>query len=200
MSASPALQQALRLRGQPDLLTSLQRAPLPPDMTGLIRIVTGESAATDAERSAAAAFLEQVCLHAGAEPRRCLALQAHDDLVTARSHHRLLIKWLHPDRNPGTQDLAERVNSAWTALKNPQPLPPGTAPDLAVTPSRRSRFPVFLGVLLLAALALLALSLLPDAPVYVDAPAQAEAPVQPAPDAAMARASAAMPPETPSLP
>ena len=70
MSALTALQQAVRLRDQPEWLSDLQRAPLPPDMGGLIRIASGEAAATAAEQSAAAAFLEQVCLHAGADPRR----------------------------------------------------------------------------------------------------------------------------------
>lgn len=208
MSALTALQQAVRLRDQPEWLSDLQRAPLPPDMGGLIRIASGEAVATAAEQSAAAAFLEQVCLHAGADPRRCLALQAHDDLITARTHHRLLIKWLHPDRNPGAQLLAERVNSAWTALKNPLPVAPVEAAVRPAAPVPHTRFPLFLGLLLLAAVALLAVSLLPEAPVYVDTAERAEAPTRPAPEAALARALAALPlttdapvaPATPSLP
>ena len=193
MSALTALQQAVRLRDQPEWLSDLQRAPLPPDMGGLIRIASGEAAATAAEQSAAAAFLEQVCLHAGADPRRCLALQAHDDLITARTHHRLLIKWLHPDRNPGAQLLAERVNSAWTALKNPLPVAPVEAAVRPAAPAPHTRFPLFLGLLLLAAVALLAVSLLPEAPVYVDTAERAEAPTRPAQEAALARALAALP-------
>ena len=193
MSAPTALQQAFRLRDQPELLTDLQRAPLPPDMGGLIRIAIGEAAASESERMAAAGFLEQVCLHADADPRRRLALLAHDDLRVARTHHRLLIKWLHPDRNPDHQVLAERVNSAWTALKNPLPMAPAEPPDMAGLPVRRSRFPLFLGVLLLAASALLAVSLLPEAPVYVDSVEQAKVPAVPAADATLAKAVAALP-------
>ncbi|MEY3359806.1 MAG: hypothetical protein RI923_1066, partial [Pseudomonadota bacterium] len=193
MSAPSALQQAIRLRDQPALLTDLQRAPLPPDMGGLIRIATGDAAASDSDRLAAAGFLEQVCLHADADPRRRLALLAHDDLLVARTHHRLLIKWLHPDRNPDHQVLAERVNSAWTSLKNPVPMAPAEFPDMAVMPVRRSRFPLFLGVLLLAASALLVVSLLPDAPVYVDGAEQAKEPAVPAADATLAKALAALP-------
>jgi hypothetical protein len=208
MSALTALQQALRLRDQPERLGDLQRAPLPPDMDGLIRIASGEAAATGAEQSAAAAFLEQVCLHAGADPRRCLALQAHDDLITARTHHRLLIKWLHPDRNPGAQLLAERVNSAWTALKNPLPAAPAEALLRPAAPVPRTRFPLFLGLLLLAAVALLAVSLLPVAPVYVDTAGRAEAPARPAQASDLAQSLAALPlaadvpaaPAKPSLP
>ena len=193
MSAPTALQQAFRLRDQPELLTDLQRAPLPPDMGGLIRIAIGEAAASESERMAAAGFLEQVCLHADADPRRRLALLAHDDLLVARTHHRLLIKWLHPDRNPDHLVLAERVNSAWTALKNPLPMAPAELPDMAGLPVRRSRFPLFLGVLLLAASALLAVSLLPEAPVYVDSVEQAKVPAVPAADATLAKAVAALP-------
>jgi hypothetical protein len=193
MSAPSALQQAIRLRDQPALLTDLQRAPLPPDMGGLIRIATGDAAASESERMAAAGFLEQICLHADADPRRRLALLAHDDLLVARTHHRLLIKWLHPDRNPDHQVLAERVNSAWTSLKNPVPMAPAEFPDMAVMPVRRSRFPLFLGVLLLAASALLVVSLMPDAPVYVDGAEQAKEPAVPAADATLAKALAALP-------
>ena len=193
MSVPTALQQALRLREQPDRLTDLQRAPLPPEMTMLIRIATGDAAASDDEQSAAAAFLQQVCLHADADARRCLALQAHDDQVTARTHHRLLIKWLHPDRNPGAQLLAERVNSAWTALKNPLPVLAAEA-VMRPAPPPRSRFPLFLGLLLLAAAGLLAVSLLPQAPVYVDGAERAEAPNgPPAPENDLARVLAALP-------
>ena len=193
MNAPAALQQALRLRDQPERLTDLQRAPLPPEMTALIRIASGDANATDDEQSAAAAFLEQVCLHAGADARRCLALQAHDDLVTARTHHRLLMKWLHPDRNPGAQVLAERVNSAWTTLKNPAPMAPIEASAWPATPVPRSRFPLFLGVLLVAALALLAISLVPEAPVYVDVAERADAPARSAEQTVLAKTLAALP-------
>ena len=167
MSALTALQQALRLRDQPEWLTDLQRAPLPPDIRELIRIATGEAGATDSDRDAAATFLQQVCLHAGADPRRCLALLAHDDLRTARRHHRLLIQWLHPDRNPGAQVLAERVNMAWTRLKNPLATTSAGESARPSAPVPRTRFPLFLGLLLLSVLALLAISLLPQTPVYV---------------------------------
>lgn len=208
MSMLTALQQAMRLREQPGLLTDLQRAPLPPDMTALIRIAIGEADATESDRVAAAVYLEQICLHAGANPRRCLALQAHDDLITARTHHRLLIKWLHPDRNSGAQVLAERVNSAWTALKNPLPTAPAEVVLRPAAPIPRTRFPLFLGILLLAAVALLAVSLMPVAPVYVDTAGRAEAPARPAQASDLAQSLAALPlvvdlpaaPAKPSLP
>lgn len=184
MNASTALQQALRLRDQPELLTGLQRAPLPPEMTALIRTATGEGTAAAPERAAAAAFLQQVCLHAGADARRCLGLHADDDLMTARTHHRLLIRWLHPDRNPDHQFLAERVNSAWTALKHPSPVVRAASDaGMPMAVPVRSRFPVFLLLILAGAMLLLAASLLPDGPLYVEV---AETPGAPVP--------AAMPP------
>ena len=167
-SGDAAWRQAKALHDAPESLFALRAAPLPEGMTALIRLASGAGA----EAAVAADYLKRVCLYAGSPPWRCLGLAAGADPVLAKAHHRLLIKWLHPDRNPESQALAERVNAAWRALKGgglPVPVPRHAPPPLRA----RSRFPLFLLALLMAASALLALSLWPDAAVY---PEMAEPP------------------------
>lgn len=161
MTDTAAWQQAKALRDAPKRLFALRAAPLPEGMTALIRL-----ASTDGpEADTAGAYLQAVCLYAGSPPWRCLGLAPGADPARAKEHHRLLIKWLHPDRNPEARVLAERVNTAWRALKAgalPVPVPvPRHAP-----PPARSRFPLFLAGLVAATAGLLALSLWPQAEVY----------------------------------
>ena len=178
-----ALQQALQLHREPGLLFAMQGRALPADIARVLRIVSDE---TSAQESAAALglnpadlqqlsanYLRAVCLHSGSEPLRCLGLNDAQDLRLAKEHHRLLMKWLHPDRNAGQQALAERVNQAWTQLKSgrfSERVPAAkvwqVAEPLAV-PASNSRFPLFLWLLFAAALGLLALSVLwPEQEIY----------------------------------
>jgi hypothetical protein len=178
-----ALQQALQLHREPGLLFAMQGRVLPSDMARVLRIVSDESAAQAHARPLSlnpadlqqqcANYLRAVCLHAGSEPLRCLALNDAHDLRLAKEHHRLLMKWLHPDRNANQHVFAERVNQAWTQLKNgrlSQRLPVAnawavTTPDAA--PVSGSRFPLFLWLLLAAGLILLAIGLLwPEQEIY----------------------------------
>lgn len=162
MTDTAAWQQATALRDAPERLFALRAAPLPEGMTALIRL-----ASTDGpEADTAGAYLQAVCLYAGSPPWRCLGLAPDADPALAKEHHRLLIKWLHPDRNPEAQVLAERVNAAWQALKAGA-LPVAVPRPMAAPPPRaRSRFPLFLFGLAAATAGLLALSLWPQAEVY----------------------------------
>ena len=170
MPEPAALLQAFRLLDQPELLVGMRISPLPEGMQALIRIAGDEAGAAGREHQAATVFLKEVCLFEGADARRRLGLVLSDDFSAARNHHRLLMKWLHPDRNPEHQWLAERVNSAWTALKNsPLQEPAETAGDMPMPMAMvkpRSRFPFFLISLLFGALLFLALSFLPETPIY----------------------------------
>lgn len=170
MSAPAALLQALRLVKQPELLDGLRTSPLPDGMLALIRIAGDEDHGHEIERLAASVFLREVCLFEGADVRRRLGLILQDDYATARNHHRLLMKWLHPDRNPEQELLAERVNSAWTALKHASQQWPVVSSDnahvLSAQHPPRSRFPLFLLLLILGSALLLAISFFPQAPIY----------------------------------
>lgn len=159
-----AWQQALALRNDPVLLFALRAAPLPEGIDELIRLASG----TGPEADTAGGYLKAVCLYAGSPPWRCLGLPIGADQVLAKEHYRLLIRWLHPDRNSDACVLAERVNTAWQVLKcGTFPL---AQPSYPIAPSvpGRSRFPLFLAGLLAVALGLLALSLWPESAVYPD--------------------------------
>lgn len=162
MTVDTAWQQATALRDAPEHLFALRAAPLPEGMSALIRLAS----ATGPEADTAGAYLQAVCLYAGSPPWRCLGLAPGADPALAKEHHRLLIKWLHPDRNPEARALAERVNAAWQALKAgalPVPVPRPMAPP---PPRARSRFPLFLFGLAAATAGLLVLSLWPQDEIY----------------------------------
>lgn len=184
-----ALDDALLLKANPDRLFFQQRQPLPDGIALLIRIainpgVCGLSPAQrqgldDAELQAAAgAYLKGVCLFPGSQGLRVLGLNDGSDHTLVVEHRRLLLKWLHPDRNPENRHLAERVNRAWGQLKLGRsepvrsPLPAGFGVEpVPVEVLRGSRFPLFLAGLTLLAVAFWLWSLRPDGTEYVgDAP------------------------------
>jgi hypothetical protein len=178
-----ALQQALQLHHEPGLLFVMQGRPLPGDMARVLRIVGDESNALENAKALgvnaadlqqlSANYLRAVCLHAGSEPLRCLGLNDAHDLRLAKEHHRLLMKWLHPDRNADQHVFAERVNQAWTQLKTGRfsaRVPVANVWQVVepvAVPASNSRFPLFLWLLFAAALGLLALSVLwPEQEIY----------------------------------
>ena len=196
-----ALDDALLLKANPDRLFFQQRQPLPDGVALLIRIAINPAACglspvqrqglDDAELQAAAgAYLKGVCLFPGSQGLRVLGLNDGSDHTLVVEHRRLLLKWLHPDRNPENRHLAERVNRAWGQLKLGRgepvraPLPPGFGVEpVPVEVLRGSRFPLFLAGLTLLAAAFWLWSLRPDATEYVgDAPTDSAQP--PAFDAA----------------
>ena len=67
---------------------------------------------------AATNYLMQICLYPGSSDLRVLGLNSAANLTVVKEHHRLLLKWLHPDRNSHNQAMAERVNQAWSALES----------------------------------------------------------------------------------
>ena len=177
-----AIDQALLLQKQPGLAVAFRSTALPDGMAVLIRLASDEGGRRkelaqllDLDesilQSAAAEYLLSICLFPGSDDLRTLGLNPSADLGTAKDHHRLLLKWLHPDRNPDNQVFAERVNQAWSALKkraksNPVAVSAADTRDVPDAPSS-GRFPLFLwGLAGLAAL-LLALSSMPDSDIYV---------------------------------
>lgn len=177
-----AVDQAVLLQKQPGLAAAFRQTALPDGMAVLIRLVSDEGGRRkdlahlleldeSLLQAAATDYLLSVCLYSGNSDLRILGLNPGADLSTAKEHHRLLLKWLHPDRNPDKQEFAERVNQAWSALKKSAktqvaaPAVRETISEPEAPPS--GRFPLFLwGLAGLAAL-LLALSSLPDSDIYV---------------------------------
>lgn len=180
-----AIDQALLLKQQPALANAFRSAALPEGMSNVIRLASDEGARREELaqlleidvsilQQAAAEYLLQICLYPESDYLRCLGVNQIDELKIAKEHHKLLLKWLHPDRNPANQNLAERVNHAWSVLKQNTK---GLALDkvAASTPSADSlpasipagRFPLFLwGLVGLTAL-FLVLSMVPDSSIYV---------------------------------
>lgn len=182
-STGAAIQQALLLQRRPEVLFGLQQSPLPEGMADLIRLASdagvfrermAQASGLDAAllQQAAAGYLRSICLFPGSHGPRVLALNDAHDMRLAKDHHRLLIKWLHPDRNPHNQALAERVNQAWSQLKAKRPaVLAGVTAEPWPAQGRRaplkSRFAWFLGGLAGLSALLLLLSLLPEQEVYV---------------------------------
>ena len=135
MRSSAALDIALTLAEQPDLAPWVSRAPLPPGVTLLLELATGEVAALDSAndgdaalrrlQAAAAVFIEQVLFTQTADSYRVLGASPTATRRELRRHMALLVKWLHPDRlDPDSNDcgndrsiFCRRVTQAWEDLK-----------------------------------------------------------------------------------
>src|SRR5690606_23468567 len=160
---SEALDVALGLLRAPALRGRLRARPLPAGMGELLAVASGstESARQAAERSghdaaqlveAARFFVQQVLLAEDADAYRVLGADRHADQATLRDHHRLLLRWLHPDRTDGPQwesALTARVNQAWNLVRSPsarerydQALPP-VAPCATPGPDAGARPPAY---------------------------------------------------------
>lgn len=129
-----ALQLALGLLRSPAHRRALQGRPLPGGMTELLEVASGsdlaqQSAAARMRASpghlqeAARFFVQQVLFTDHGDAYRVLGTDARATDALLRSHHRLLLRWLHPDRNPGAMEwettFAHRVNQAWNQLRTP---------------------------------------------------------------------------------
>lgn len=128
-----ALEWALALLHAPGERHGLRQRPLPPGIEVLLGIAAG--AMPDALAAAVASFGEpeaklreaaqfyvrEVMFFPQADAYRMLGVARDADPKQIKAHHRLLQRWLHPDR-PQSQDdavFAARVNSAWNYLRSP---------------------------------------------------------------------------------
>lgn len=125
MSQRHAIEIALDLARMPALARILIDSPLPVRITELMRIAAAspqecqDAAAATGEPvqaviEAARFYLQQLLFRADADCYRVLGLQPGASRATARSHMRLLLQWLHPDRNTDLDAVyAHRVLKAW---------------------------------------------------------------------------------------
>lgn len=132
MSRRQAIDIALDALGNSGIGSFLSAGPLPDGIKALLRIVAeGEwrDAATEhayrkhgAEtvREASAALLTEVLFAKQTDPYRVLGLPPGASLGEVREHKRLLLKWLHPDRNPDQKERAylTRVIEATEAIES----------------------------------------------------------------------------------
>jgi hypothetical protein len=126
MAQPQIIELALDLARMPALARSSVAPPVPPNIIELIRIAaaapeacqaavaqSGEPASVVIE--AARFYLQQVLFRPDADCYRILGIKPAASRETARDHMRLLLEWLHPDRNNNSWDAvyAERVLKAW---------------------------------------------------------------------------------------
>ena len=127
-----ALEQALACLRAPSLVRAALARPLP-DMQLLLRVAADEQGVREAcaqatgetaERVAEAAvfFVQQVQFVPDADSYRVLGVSRDADDAVIKTHHRWLVRWLHPDRNPDPWEAAyaDRVNRAWQDLRTPE--------------------------------------------------------------------------------
>ena len=126
-----ALRNAVTLYRQPVQARSLERQALPEGIAQLLRIAA-EGEATAAQFSAAAGsspselhaaaifYLQTIVFHHSASDARLLALSTPIDQARLKDHKRLILKWLHPDRNHNSWEskLFLRVQAAALRLEN----------------------------------------------------------------------------------
>lgn len=70
---------------------------------------------------AARFYVQEILLHADADPYRVLGVEADADHARIKRHYRALQQWLHPDRlaNSPESIYSARVNQAWDQLRTP---------------------------------------------------------------------------------
>jgi hypothetical protein len=144
-SQTEALTRALALYRQPVLAHDMKRKALPEGITDLLRIAAeGEGTAerfADVSGSsapelyqAAILFLQTIVFHQSASDLRLLALSTSNDSQKLRDHKRLILKWLHPDRNPNSWEskLFLRVQAAAKRLETAVSVPNSESVDVFV--------------------------------------------------------------------
>ena len=127
-----ALEWALALSRAPAERIALRQRPLPGGVLELLQIAAGSDAgsleqlaATSGEETAhiqeaARFYIREVLFYQGADAYRVLGVPHDASTETLRAHHRLLQRWLHPDRQTSDWDaiFAARVNAAWSQLRS----------------------------------------------------------------------------------
>jgi hypothetical protein len=118
MTRRQAIDIAISSRGKADAGSLLSVGPLPDGVKDLLHVVAeGEWRAPSTEhvyarhsvgevRAASAAFLTAALFHRKADPYRTLGLAPGARPEDIRENKRLLLKWLHPDRNPDPRERA----------------------------------------------------------------------------------------------
>jgi hypothetical protein len=130
MGDTTALKVAIDLLHLPSRVSPLRSGPLPEGVVMLLRIVSGDEAATangaywsgrppKIVHEAAAFFIEQILLFPGADSYRVLGADQNATAAELRRNMALLFRWLHPDVNQrGERSIfARRLTRAWEDVK-----------------------------------------------------------------------------------
>ena len=144
MTRRHAIDIAIDARTKKDTSSLLSVGPLPEGVKDLLRIVAeGEWLAPATEhvyrkysaeevRDASAAFLAGSLFQRTADPYRILGITPDATPEDLRENKRLLLKWLHPDRNPspGARAYLGRVLEAAEAIETGRAKPAAQTADL----------------------------------------------------------------------
>lgn len=133
MSDKTALKAAIDLIHVPSQGRLLRSEPLPDGVLILLRIAAGDAGAehtgvavTDRPlavvQQAAAFFIEQILFAPDADSYRVLGLDKEATAAELRRNVGLLLRWLHPDLDPGGERsiYVRKVTTAWNDLKTPE--------------------------------------------------------------------------------
>lgn len=125
MGERTALDVAMDLFHRPIAVRDYLHAPLPRDVLAVIRIAAGGEIDTNGfgadqtrraheMREACVFFVQQILFHGHADSYRMLGLRPDANSRQVQDHKRMLLKWLHPDRNHNKweQALFQRVIQA----------------------------------------------------------------------------------------
>jgi hypothetical protein len=132
MSDKMALKIAIDLMHVPSQVRLLRSQSLPNDVQMLLRIAAGEEEAASAAvaltgrshqvvRQAATFFVEQILFAPESDSYRVLGATPQASAGELRRNVALLLRWLHPDLDPGGERsiFIGRVTAAWNDLKTP---------------------------------------------------------------------------------
>ena len=132
MTDVTAMRIAIRLNSLPSELRAARTRALPGGITLLLAIAAGEEDALaegaalldrskDTLIASARFFVEQVLLAPDSSSYRMLGVETDAPASELRRHIGLVLKYLHPDRDPDGDRaaLALRVTGAWENLKTP---------------------------------------------------------------------------------
>ena len=133
MGRDVALRAAIDLLNMPSQVRALTRAPLPQGTALVLGVAAGEPGAEleaaqffdrpKAQlREAAGFYIEQILMSPNSDSYRILGARQDATTEDLRSNMAMLMRWLHPDINPGTvcKRHAGRVIKAWDDVKSPE--------------------------------------------------------------------------------
>lgn len=128
-----ALEQALSFLSRTDLIATARQQALPTGVTDLLKISSGDNetllAAQESSRQsqedvrhAAEFYVQQILFAPNSDYYRVLGVDPDDAEIKIKLHYRLLVRWLHPDKNSSDWEVvfSERINRAWHALRTPE--------------------------------------------------------------------------------
>ncbi|MGH8106206.1 MAG: DnaJ domain-containing protein, partial [Arenimonas sp.] len=116
-----------------DLISTARQQTLPAGVTEILKISSGdqdalmvaqESSRVSQEdvRHAAQFYVQQILFAPDSDHYRVLGVDPDDIEAKIKLHYRLLVRWLHPDKNSSNWEavFSDRVNRAWHSLRTPE--------------------------------------------------------------------------------